>query len=431
MSQGMKILRFFIVLLVLLLAAGGSVVLLHERLLEWWAQRSLAEKLAAALGADVEIEHLAWSDGVLRAGTVRLSGGDLPFELLDVKELQTAATWRRLWEPSLEPISIEAAEANLLRPGESKPAASPPGTKPAAGMAMPELDLLIARFSLSHPESWSVKSSAFRALHKGGVWSFSARGGTVSRPGSHPMHIDRLSAEHSGDSWKILGFALNDGNKGALAGSAAKPSGGAWSGEFSWQDLALAPLMSGPASTHFEGTGSGEATLKNGVLQGRMKIVGASTKEVPALVKMASLFAGEDWNVIPWENLTFDFTRGADGTTAITNLHAVSSRGLVVSGSGIYNKDSIRADLQLGVLRHGRPWLVAFMPVLFRNEHDGYLWTSVRVGGTPEAPIEDLSSRVVAALASAPASGAVEAATEIPATAVEAAGHLLKGLFGN
>ena len=59
-----------------------------------------------------------------------------------------------------------------------------------------------------------------------------------------------------------------------------------------------------------------------------------------------------------------------------------------MSGSGIYNKDSIRADLQLGVLRHGRPWLVAFMPVLFRNEHDGYLWTSVRVGGTPEAPVE-------------------------------------------
>ncbi len=427
----MKFLRVFFVLLALLLVAGGSALLLHERIIEWWAQHSLAEKLGAALGADVEIERLAWSDGVLRAGTVRLSGGNLPFDRLDVKELQTAATWRRLWEPALEPLNIEAVEANLIWPGEGKAPTATARAKPATGTVMPELDLLIARFSLSQPEGWSVKSSAFRALHKSGVWSFSTRGGTMSLPGSHPMHIDRISAERSGDSWKILGFALNDGNKGALAGSAAKPSGGAWSGEFSWQDLALAPLMSGPASTHFEGTGSGEATLKNGVLQGRMKIVGASTKEVPALVKMASLFAGENWNVIPWENLTFDFTRGADGTTAITNLHAVSSRGLVVSGSGIYNKDSLRADLQLGVLRQGRPWLVAFMPVLFRNEHDGYLWTSVRVGGTPEAPVEDLSSRVVAALASAPASGAVEAAAEIPATAVEAAGHLLKGVFGN
>lgn len=415
----------------LLLVAAGSAVLLHERILEWWAQRSLAERLGAALGADVEIEHLAWSDGVLRAGTVRLSGGRLPFDRLDVQELQTAATWRRLWEPALEPLNIEAVEANLIWPGEDKAAAAPAHTKPATGTAMPELDLLIARFSLSQPEGWSVKSSTFRAQHKSGVWSFSARGGTMSLPGSHPMHIDRISAERNGDSWKIPGFALNDGSKGALAGSAAKPSGGAWSGEFSWQDLALAPLMGGPATTHFEGTGSGEATLKNGVLQGRMKIVGAATRQVPVLVKMASLFTGENWDVIPWETLDFDFTRGADGTTAITNLHAVSSKGLVVNGSGTYGKDSIRADLQLGVLRQGRPWLVAFMPVLFRNERDGYLWTSVRVGGTPEAPVEDLSSRVVAALASAPASGAVEAATEIPATAVEAAGHLLKGVFGN
>ena len=313
----MKFLRVFIVLLVLLIAAAGSALLLHERILEWWAQRSLAEKLATALGADVEIERLAWSGGVLRAGTVRLSGGNLPFDLLDLKELQTAATWRRLWEPALEPISIEVLEANLLWPGESKTPAGAVHSGSDGTMAMPELDLLVAGFSLSQgePEGWSVKSSAFRALHKGGVWSFSARGGTISRSGSHPMHIDRFSAERNGDSWRILGFALNDGDKGALAGSAAKPSGGAWSGEFSWQDLALAPWMRGPASTHFEGTGSGEATLKNGVLQGRMKIVGASTKEVPALGKMASLFAGEDWNVIPWENLTFDFTRGADGTT--------------------------------------------------------------------------------------------------------------------
>lgn len=424
--MGMKIFRVLLILVVLLLAATGGAVLMHERILEWWAQRSLAERLASALGADVKIDGLGWNNGILRARQFRISGGDLPFSHLDAKELQTAATWRRLWEPALEPLSIEVSEAILLGSEEIK-ALPPPGSG-----TLPEMDILVASLSFGQPEpeGLSVKSSAVRALHKGGLWSLSARGGTVSFMGIPAMHIDRISAERRGDSWKIMGFALNDGNKGALAGSAAKPSDARWSAEFSWQDLDLAPLMRGAAS-HFEGIGSGDATLKNGVLQGRLKVVGAATKEVPSLVKMASLFAGENWDVIPWETLSFDFKRGPDGTTAITNFQAVSSKGLVVNGSGTYRTDALRADLQLGVLRQGRPWLVAFMPVLFRNERDGYMWTSVRVGGTPEAPTEDLSARVVAALASAPATGAIEAATDIPATAVEAAGQLLKGVFGN
>jgi hypothetical protein len=53
------------------------------------------------------------------------------------------------------------------------------------------------------------------------------------------------------------------------------------------------------------------------------------------------------------------------------------------------------------------------------------------VGGTPSALQEDLTARVVAALAVVPAGGAVETAAELPAGAVEAAGQLLRGFFGN
>jgi hypothetical protein len=86
--------------------------------------------------------------------------------------------------------------------------------------------------------------------------------------------------------------------------------------------------------------------------------------------------------------------------------------------------------LELGLKREGRPWLVAFMPILFRHEKEGYLWTPVKVGGTPSAPTEDLTTRVVAALAAAPATEAVETAAELPSTAVEAAGGLLRSLLG-
>ena len=122
--------------------------------------------------------------------------------------------------------------------------------------------------------------------------------------------------------------------------------------------------------------------------------------------------------------------READGAVAFSNLEAVSPKGLRVRGSGRIAAESLAADLDLGVRREGRPWLVAFVPVLFRAETDGYFWLKVRVGGTPSAPTEDLTTRVVAALAVAPAAGAAGAAAEIPGAAVEAAGSLLNTLMG-
>ena len=133
---------------------------------------------------------------------------------------------------------------------------------------------------------------------------------------------------------------------------------------------------------------------------------------------------------MPWETFRFEFTRAADGTVSFSALEASSTKGLTVRGSGRIGADSLAADLELGVRRDGRPWLVAFMPVLFRTEKDGYLWVPVRVGGTPAAPTEDLTARVVAALAMVPAAGAVEAAAKMPGAAAEAAGSLLETLMG-
>ncbi len=153
-------------------------------------------------------------------------------------------------------------------------------------------------------------------------------------------------------------------------------------------------------------------------------------RNLPALVKLASIFDGENYDNVPWETLEFGFLRDERGAVLVSDLVAVSSKGLALRGSGAVAPDYLSADLQLGLLREGRPWLVGFIPVLFREEKEGYLWTSVKVGGSPEAPTEDLTTRVVAALAAAPAAEVVDTAVEIPVSAIEAAGGLLRGLLG-
>jgi hypothetical protein len=100
-----------------------------------------------------------------------------------------------------------------------------------------------------------------------------------------------------------------------------------------------------------------------------------------------------------------------------------------VRGDGYYAPDSLGADLQVGIRREGRPYLGAFVPVLFSHERDGYYWTPLKISGTPSQPKENLTSRIITAMAVVPTAGAAEAAVEVPAAATEAVGNLLRGLL--
>jgi hypothetical protein len=53
----------------------------------------------------------------------------------------------------------------------------------------------------------------------------------------------------------------------------------------------------------------------------------------------------------------------------------------------------------------------------------------LKISGTPSQPKEDLTSRIITAMAVVPAAGAAEAAVEVPAAATEAVGNLLRGLL--
>lgn len=407
---------------VVALMAAGAAFLLRDQLADFWIKRQLAARLAQALGAEVDLQGVHWQDGVLEARRLRVAGGELPFTRLEARGVRAMVDWRRLLEPSKEPLQIEVAEAEVVwrPPGETRDDASP---------EVPPLDVLVGKLDFRHSDNrgWSLDDSAVRALRQDGKWSVSAHGGTLTISGLPALAVERISAEHLDRRWNIGSFALKDQRGGVVAGSASHA--GLWAGEFSWQDLDLAALVPSEVSSHLEGTASGDAVLKEGVLRGQMKISGASTKTVGLLVKLAGLLDGEDWSDVPWKIFRFDFTRQPDGRVEFSDLQALSPKGIAVRGAGHFAPASLQADLQVGIRGEGRGYLGSLVPILFSHQRDGYYWTPVKVGGTPAAPTENLSTRVVAALAVAPAKGAVESAAQLPGEAVEAVGGALRDLL--
>lgn len=407
--------------------------MLRGEILDQWLRRKLASELSQRLDAEVEMKGVRYRDGVLRVEFCRVGGDAMPFTALEIRDASVPVDWQRLRNWAGAPVAIEAASMNLVWRDTPAPRRSVTRNGGSGGANQePDLDILVAKFSFRHEDEtrWQVKDTAARGAFASGRWSLSARGGVLTARGWPELPIERISAEQTHEGWNIASFALQGPDKGAVGGS-ANLRDGQWSGEFSWYDIALQGLLPSGADEYFSGRGSGDARLAGGVLEGRMKIEGAEVRNLPALVKLASIFNGEDYRSLPWQSLSFNFRRGAAGVLGFDGLTAVSPKGVAVQGSGKIAGANIAADLQLGVQREGRPWLVAFIPVLFRSEKNGYLWTPVRVGGTLQSPTEDLTTRVVAALAVVPATEAVETAAEVPATAVEAAGGLLRSLLGH
>jgi len=427
---GVKFLRLLGVCLALLLLAGAAAWFFRDRLVDTLLQSRLGAEVSRLIGADVEVTDSTYRDGILQVGRGVVSGPNLPFARLQLERVRTAIEWRQLQDFGSSPLHIEAENIDLVWRKRGTQRAEVGARGGASGKEVPTIDILAERFSFRHEDGgeWSIRDTKARLRYDKGTWSFSASGGRLENPGWPSLEIERLTGEQQGRGWRIASFALKD-DEGALAGSATLDPGG-MSGEFSWQDFKIDGFLPQKAGDYFTARSSGDAVLERGELRGQMKLAGAETRNLPALVKLASIFTGEDYSTVPWDSFRFEFVRKADGSLTFSNLVAVSPKGLAVRGSGATGASSLSADLQLGLKREGRPWLVAFMPILFRQEKEGYLWTPVKVGGTPQAPTEDLTTRVVAALAVAPATQAVESAAEIPATAVEAAGGLLRSLLG-
>ena len=417
-------------LALLVVIAAGAVFLLREELANYWIRNQLAGQLAKALGADVDLQGVAWKDGVLQARQLRLAGGKFPFTRMEARGLRAVVDWQRILEPSAEPLHLEITEANVVlrSAGEGQQSGAPASGEQV--VTAPPLDLLVGRIALRHAdgEGWSIEGASLRALQQGDVWSFAGHGGTFSFPRWPGMEIERISAEHKEGRWHVRSFAFKDEQGGVLGGSAAYADG-IWSGEFTWQDVGLKAFVLPNVGNDIGGVSSGDAVLKDGVLSGKMKLTGASSKEVGLLVKLASMLDHEDWSEVPWQIFRFDFQRQADGRVAFSDFQALSPRGIAVRGAGHYAPESLGADLQVGIRRQGRPYLGAFVPILFSHERDGYYWTPLKISGTPSKPEENLTGRVVTAMAVMPAAGAAEAAVEVPAEATEAVGNLLRGLL--
>ncbi|WP_075089319.1 hypothetical protein [Verrucomicrobium spinosum] len=132
-------------------------------------------------------------------------------------------------------------------------------------------------------------------------------------------------------------------------------------------------------------------TIKNGVVE-----------NLPLLTRIADFTRTDRFRRVALEQAKGDVTRrGAD--LEIRKLILQSSGLLRVEGDlDIKNGNDLNGILQVGVSTDALRWMPGAQTQVFTESRPGgppgFAWTEVRLTGTVEAPREDLSNRLLAAM---------------------------------
>ncbi|MFM8886541.1 MAG: hypothetical protein ACKOKC_09030, partial [Chthoniobacterales bacterium] len=165
----MKLLRILAVLVVLAAMAGGAAYFMREEIVNWWLQRQLAAELSKISGAEVKTEDVRYRDGVLSAGLCRVSGENMPFASLEIRDARVPIEWERIKNPAGKPLRLEAASVDLVwrEANASGPERGPLINAEKSGITMPVVEMAAERFSYRHEDSdgWRIEESNLRGKY--------------------------------------------------------------------------------------------------------------------------------------------------------------------------------------------------------------------------------------------------------------------------
>jgi hypothetical protein len=200
--------------------------------------------------------------------------------------------------------------------------------------------------------------------------------------------------------------------------------GGAVQLQVRWSEVPVREFFSGGEKLNLEGNCSGDAKVvvpKGGKpsVEGSFMLRDGQLRNLPVLSLIGRFTGASRFDPLALNELSGKFQR-KPGMLSVQNL-VMESKGLLrVEGALEYaDTGELRGELQVGLTSSTLQWLPGSRERVFVDARDGYLWTTVHVGGTAQKPTEDLSGRLMGAMgeqAISTGAGVVEDAAD---TAVE------------
>ena len=418
---------YWIVPLNLVWIVLAIVLVLLTRWLEGGEFRLLVEqKTTEKLHAKAELAPVHWAWTALTSGSLRALGSPkTALKSIESSGLRARLRPSALLQASLvvEEIALDRTMIHLGPVTEFKN--EPVRTVAERADSLPKwlpAKFVIERIKSSSTDvlieqpkggSFDILGTTLESVPEGEQIRFTAHGGRLvsERFPDLKIGINTIRGRLSKEGLDLTGADLSIQN-GTLRLEGNFPSNGSESwlkGHWEKVELtSLLPSLKGKVLGSLEG--QGETTWgRDGIhaISGDVSVHDVTLSQIPVLEKLAFFTAIDQFRHLPIQEAHATFS-GNSEQTVWRNVVLESKGLLTLTGDAEVGRDgSLKGSFQVGITKRIVDMIPFAREVLGLNEHDGYIWTPMIVGGSLSHPTDDLSPRL-ATLFTARAEGVVK-----------------------
>lgn len=270
----------------------------------------------------------------------------------------------------------------------------------------------IGQVNLDCPTEWAgvrARGMKVNLIPQGVLWEIEGSGGKLESSFLNPawiIHQYRLRLRP--DRLYVTSAELRHPQQGNLTLAGEIGLGEARDARLDgkWKQIPVVELLTGDWRARLQGELSGEfrweqlGTQQPWQVRGKLQVDGGKIEALPMLNQIALLTQTQDFRSLRLQQATADFTGNAQTMTLEKII--LESQGLTrVEGTLSRTGSNLNGLLQLGMAPHTLRLIPAATTTVFKETRGAYAWTPVQISGTVDAPIEDLSSRLMGAAAEA------------------------------
>ena len=177
--------------------------------------------------------------------------------------------------------------------------------------------------------------------------------------------------------------------------------------KFSWADLPLGEWLPPKLAANFRGQSNGDLRwtgedfkLRSATMTGALQMKNGQLSGLSLLDQIAALTARPDLREVRLTECEARFRR-EKSDCEISDIAIEEKNKFRIEGNVSLRDQSLGGTIQLGMARAYLTWLPKPEEV-FSRENNGYLWTTIHLSGTLQAPKQDLSPRILDALNGSP-----------------------------
>ena len=383
----------------------------------------------SSLRSTATFEPLRWTGASAYSETVTLQGNPgSGVGFVDARQLRADMNWRAILDGAwrIEEINITQLDGDFAISVPQTDEAPPP-TIDVVQKPSPLLAWLPRRFELGRARIANANltvgpirstDTSLVITPEGKGWQIAGSGGELYIPLLPKLKIQTFRAREQGGDFFLSDSALTLGESGKISASGASADGGSL--RINWDGIEVGAVAETAWKKYLFGTLSGSAALDSTrKLTGEMRLTDGRIEHIPMLALVADFTGNPSFRRMPLQEMVSKFSY-TDGALTFTNFSAESKGLLRMEGHAkIGPGETLDGQFEIGVTPQTLQWLPGSRERVFRTARDGYLWTTLIIGGTLANPREDLSARLTTAMGQELIQRGTDALQNVPASATE------------